>query len=215
VVVFILLYIIFILYHRKVGIIRDTGFYKILILSIGTIIYSLSITFITYKTNLECTFNLILKHTGISMVLYVFYIYITLSYIFGYLGSKNIEATIIIKEKKAYAILNEATFIYILYLIAIFAVGLNNLIKYNNELDVIQNDEYWVYQCNLNKADFVFNIMTFMFSFIMLLRGRKTILKYNIFNCVKYIIISLLLILTLGPLINVNKFILIFFIEKI
>jgi len=200
------MYIAFISYNRQMGIIRDTGYYKILILSIGTIIYSLSISFITYKTNLECTFNLILKHIGISMILYIFYIYITLSYIFSYLGSKNIETTIFLKGKKAYAILNEATFIYIIYLITIFGVGLNNLIKHNNKLEVIQNNEYWIYQCNLDQVDFVLNLITFMFLIGILLRGKKTILKYNVFRCVKYITISLLIIITLGPFVNVSKY---------
>jgi len=77
----IVIYIIFIITFRNQGIIKDTGFFKILFLSFGILLYFISNFLITYTNYLGCLLNYIFKHMGISLILYTFYFYISQSYI--------------------------------------------------------------------------------------------------------------------------------------
>jgi len=276
IIIIVLLYVAFISYHRDQRIIKDTGYSKIILVSVGFILYLLSIFLVTYTTNIECTLNLLLKHVGISLILFVYYIYITQSYILGIqiikatdgnknnpnnvnnfvmsvgsmfnfekqlnkiddkyksnddinkgkndekssvfkansefkfsknvslMNSDNVNTVIYIKEKEAYSLLVEATFVYIIYIIIITGICLYHMIKYGNELEIIQNNKYWIYRCNLNHTELILNLLTFLFLIVLLIRGKKSIVNENIFVCIKYITYSTFVVFTLGPLINVN-----------
>jgi len=78
---------LFIIYYRKQKIINDTGYYKILIFSIGILFYFISIFLITYSDYSGCLLNFIFKHCGISTSITILYIYIEFS---SYLGMPNI-----------------------------------------------------------------------------------------------------------------------------
>jgi len=78
-----IIYLIFIIFNKKMNIIKDTGFYKIIIFSIGYILFVFSLLFITYENYLWSTLNFITKHIGISMMICICYIYICHGYILG------------------------------------------------------------------------------------------------------------------------------------
>ncbi|ORX54261.1 hypothetical protein BCR36DRAFT_410804 [Piromyces finnis] len=267
-VVIILVYLLFIKWHREQGIIKNTGYLKIVLLSTGLIIYLLSFLFSTYTELYECILNFILKHIGVSLIVLISYIYITQSYILGIkvvrknnkynnfitsnpllnfekefnkkqngisksnenlnknknsdkastintnsevkfsknfslLGSDNVNTVIFVKEKEAYSSLVEAIVVFIGYIIVIFSICIYNILKYSNKLDLVQNQDYWVYQCKLDNTDFFINLITFIFLIILFLRGRKAIVNENIFICVKYITYATFVIISLGPLINI------------
>jgi len=91
ILVIILLFIIFIIVNRKWDIINDTGFNQILLFSIGMMLYSISVYFSTYTSYLGCSFNFFFKHVGISLSIYIFYIYITFGYELGVVNEADIE----------------------------------------------------------------------------------------------------------------------------
>jgi len=70
----IVVFIIFILIYHNVSIVEDTGTIKLLLLSIGLIIYFISNLFLTYTTYTECSFNFLLKHSGLMLTLCIFYL---------------------------------------------------------------------------------------------------------------------------------------------
>ena len=78
-----LLYMIFIFYYQKQGIISDCGYYKILIFTIGITFYFISNYFITYSDYTGCLLNFLLKHIGDSISLVILYIYIVFGTNFG------------------------------------------------------------------------------------------------------------------------------------
>jgi len=79
----IFLYIIFIIYYQKQGIISDCGCYKILIFTIGITFYFISNYFITYSDYTGCLLNFLLKHIGDSISLLILYNYIVFGTNFG------------------------------------------------------------------------------------------------------------------------------------
>ena len=82
------LYIIFIICFRSQKIINDSGYYKILIFSIGIALSFISNFFITYSSYLGCSINFLFKHVGNSLSLFILYIYIIFS---TELGMKNVN----------------------------------------------------------------------------------------------------------------------------
>lgn len=70
-----ILYIIFIIINKKKGIIKDTGYNKILLFSFGIIFFFISNYFATYTTYFSCSLFLLFKHNGVFMVACIFYIY--------------------------------------------------------------------------------------------------------------------------------------------
>lgn len=90
-------------------------------------------------------------------------------------------------------------FILLLILIVIF-----NGIK-NNSITLVQNENHnWHYKSPLENYDLTLNILE-IFVFSLMLIKLKLILKYEcIFNIIKSIYIALILIMTLGPFINVS-----------
>ncbi|KAG4085267.1 hypothetical protein H8356DRAFT_1298496 [Neocallimastix lanati (nom. inval.)] len=69
-------YIIFIILNKKAHIIKDQGYYKILLFSFAFFIYNISNFFSAYNNYAECSFNFIFKHIGISLMLVIFFVYI-------------------------------------------------------------------------------------------------------------------------------------------
>ena len=238
------------------------------------IIYLSSISLINYTTNIECTLNFALKHTGISMILFVFYIYITQSYILGVqiikkdkrknfiisivsaskfenetkdkqneetnqevvksnedinkdkndktsvlksssefkfsnapsVKDSDVNTTVCMKEKEAFSSLIEALFVYIVFIIIIISISVYHLIKHENDLTIIKNKKYWIYKSELDHIDLILNLLSFLFLIALLIRGKKTVLNDNIFIFIKYIVYSIVVIITLGPLINVINY---------
>ncbi|OUM58168.1 hypothetical protein PIROE2DRAFT_16647 [Piromyces sp. E2] len=72
--------------NSKNRIIKDTGFFKILLFSLGIILFFISVIFSTYTSYLECSMHFSIKHIGITLVLIIFYIYITLGHELGITG---------------------------------------------------------------------------------------------------------------------------------
>lgn len=77
------LYIFFIIYNRKQKIIKDTGYFKILLITIGYIIYLLSINYNTYMDYNRCANYIFIKHLGISLITIICYIYISYGFLLG------------------------------------------------------------------------------------------------------------------------------------
>jgi len=80
----IFLYIIFLIIYKNEKIIDDTGLKQNIHFSIGTILYFLSYFFITYMNFTGCVLNFLLKHIGISTILFICYTNITMNYRLGF-----------------------------------------------------------------------------------------------------------------------------------
>ena len=91
IVVTILMFIIFVIVNRKSGIIKDTGFIQILLFSTGILLYFISNYFLTYMSYLGCSLNFFLKHIGIILSLYIYYLYVSFGYELGILDEADIE----------------------------------------------------------------------------------------------------------------------------
>jgi len=78
-----IIYIFFICINRNKRIIKDIGYYKILLLTIGTTIYFISTTFNTYENYSECSTYFVLKHIGILLILCINFINTILAYKLG------------------------------------------------------------------------------------------------------------------------------------
>ncbi|OUM66937.1 hypothetical protein PIROE2DRAFT_5797 [Piromyces sp. E2] len=63
---------------KNVGIIKDSGYYKILLFSFGMLLFIISIMFTTYSSYIECFMNFLLKHFGITLMLLIVNMYISL-----------------------------------------------------------------------------------------------------------------------------------------
>jgi len=113
----IIVYILFIIINRKQGIVKDTGFYKILLLSIGLISFLISFFFITYTNFSECSWNFIFKHFGISSMMLILYLYIIQGFS---LGVKVLKKG---KDNKYYRIKSAIDFM-----------------MYGNEIKIVIND---------------------------------------------------------------------------
>jgi len=119
---------------------------------------------------------------------------------------ENITKNIIKHIKKINSMLLEIFVILPIYnfvlLFSLFYYGYNK----NHDLYMVQNiDGNWYYQCNLNKLNFILNIIDFLILLIILIKGT-CLLKYEgIFKFIKYIILSLFIGIVFGPLINVNN----------
>ena len=89
----IFIYIIFIIYNRKHGIIRDTGYIKIVILNCGIIFYYYSCNFMSYSTSSEYINYFIFRNIGISLFISIVLIFNTLSSELSKLN-KNVQFSI-------------------------------------------------------------------------------------------------------------------------
>ncbi|OUM64014.1 hypothetical protein PIROE2DRAFT_9316 [Piromyces sp. E2] len=67
------LYLLFLIGHRKQGIINDVGQSKLILFSVGIIMYFLSNLFSTYMNYTGCSIHFFLRHIGLSIVISVFY----------------------------------------------------------------------------------------------------------------------------------------------
>ena len=83
------LFIIFIVIYRKQGIVKDSGFNKIIFFTIGIGIYFISNIFIGYSSYVECSLYFSMKHIGIISFLITLYIYIVLGYELGTINTNN------------------------------------------------------------------------------------------------------------------------------
>lgn len=77
------------MYYREQKIINDIGILKILLFTTGILLYFISNFFITYSTYIECSLNFFFKHIGTSMILFTFYIYITINSELGVDNNKS------------------------------------------------------------------------------------------------------------------------------
>jgi len=73
-IILVIIYIVFILLNKNKGIIKDIGIFKITLFSIGIIFYFFSNIFTSYMNHKHCLINFIFKHTGLSLVLIIYYI---------------------------------------------------------------------------------------------------------------------------------------------
>jgi len=62
----------------------------------------------------------------------------------------------------------------------------------------------WVYECPLNKTNFIFNSMEFLMVIVFLIKVKKLWNYVFIFKSLKFIGYSSILLITLGPFINVS-----------
>jgi len=94
----VLLYIIFININIKQRIIKDEGYFKILLFSIGFIIYNTCNFFMTNTNFNECSYNFIFKHIGISLILFTYSLYIIPGVILGIVSKEDEKLKFIINE---------------------------------------------------------------------------------------------------------------------
>ncbi|ORX56025.1 hypothetical protein BCR36DRAFT_346553, partial [Piromyces finnis] len=85
----ILVYVLFIILNRKQNIIKDSGFYKILIFCTGLFFFFFSLLFSTYTNYFECSLNFFFKHVGISLMLVIYYIFNSIGVELGILNEKD------------------------------------------------------------------------------------------------------------------------------
>ncbi|ORX57678.1 hypothetical protein BCR36DRAFT_459391 [Piromyces finnis] len=83
-----LVYIIFIVHYKDIIIIKDEGCNKILLFSIGICLFFISIFFIPQLNYTECLLNFVTKHIGISFLLIIQYIYVSLGLELGISNKK-------------------------------------------------------------------------------------------------------------------------------
>lgn len=91
VIVLVFTFILFVIYNRKQGIICDPGYYKYLLFLIGEIFYFISNFFSTYENYLECSLHFLFKNVGISLILLIFYIFNSFSFLIGIQFNKEDE----------------------------------------------------------------------------------------------------------------------------
>ncbi|ORX64425.1 hypothetical protein BCR32DRAFT_273116 [Anaeromyces robustus] len=71
----------------------------------------------------------------------------------------------------------------------------------------LQDDnKIWFYNCNLQHADLVYSMVEMFFFIIILLNGNKLAVRNNRFKCIRYITLSVLISIFLGPIINVFSY---------
>jgi len=79
----IILFLLFFIFFKNEGIIYDQGFHKIILFSLGLILYYVSNFFATYSDYTKCYLNFFFKHTGILLFMGICYTIITLNYEIG------------------------------------------------------------------------------------------------------------------------------------
>ncbi|OUM56991.1 hypothetical protein PIROE2DRAFT_18168 [Piromyces sp. E2] len=79
----VILNMIFIVIHRKQGVLRDTGLNRILLFCLGLILLYFSYYFATCTIYLEYSIKYLTKNIGGSLILMIFYIDVTLAYELG------------------------------------------------------------------------------------------------------------------------------------
>ena len=85
------MYMIFITFNVKQGIIKDMGYIKIILFSIGVTLYFISNLLLTYTTYTKCFLNILLKHIGISLIILIYYFIITLNKESGFSQKTNVK----------------------------------------------------------------------------------------------------------------------------
>jgi len=75
-------------------------------------------------------------------------------------------------------------------------------------------DNKWVYMSSLERIDFFLNFIDITFLIFGIIRGKKLFYYEFVFSFIKKMIYSTFFALTLGPLINVSKIIIIIFISR-
>jgi len=91
IIVIIVMYMIFIMFNVKQGIIKDIGYIKILLFSVGVMLYFSSNLLLTYTTYVECSLNILLKHIGISLIILIYYLINTLNRELGFSQKANVK----------------------------------------------------------------------------------------------------------------------------
>ncbi|ORX77658.1 hypothetical protein BCR32DRAFT_270514 [Anaeromyces robustus] len=94
-------YIIFIIINRNNNIVKDTGLFKILLLSLGVILYFSSTFFETYNDYSGCTISFLNKHLGSFLVLIILYIYNELGHELGIKSVKDDKFTMLLSSVKS------------------------------------------------------------------------------------------------------------------
>jgi len=84
IIILVVLFMLFIIIFRHQCIIVDIGPRKIFFFSLGSLLFFISNFYSTYMDYTGCAFNLFYKHTGIAMILAVFYILTLLNYKLGF-----------------------------------------------------------------------------------------------------------------------------------
>jgi len=74
---------IFIIINKKQKIIKDCGINKMLLFNLGIILFFIGELYHSYNNYIDCAINFALKHVGITIVLAIFYVYISLGYELG------------------------------------------------------------------------------------------------------------------------------------
>ncbi|ORX57716.1 hypothetical protein BCR36DRAFT_134005 [Piromyces finnis] len=122
-----------------------------------------------------------------------------------------------LKTQKIYEKVRKNHFLYIkcLFYFPIIIFILISCVIYQNKARKIKGDSFyyvqgqnekWYYESPLKSNDIVFNIIEFIISIILALKLKK-ISKYEcIFKTIKYIYIVVIIIITIGPLIDVIGF---------
>ncbi|ORX56015.1 hypothetical protein BCR36DRAFT_280564 [Piromyces finnis] len=125
-------------------------------------------------------------------------------------NKKENNVNIISRIANIHSIYIKILIIYPLYVISIFFFVFYYMI-YNNKNDdvtIVQNkDGYWNYKCNLEKTDFTYNIIHFIIIILLINSINKTIYYEWIFKITSYIVFSLYIAISIGPLINVINYI--------
>jgi len=268
---------IFVFIYRNQFIIDDIGLTQILHFSVGTILYFLSTLFITYMDFTGCAFNFLLKHLGISTIIYICYKNLILNYKLGHkkrdekrfnflkeelektegevianscthvssldsidnairsneIRSIQNKSALTLKELESKSELalwdNETNYIfnskimgthysylkvlslYLIFIASIVSTTIYYSVKFidnkedNNEEELFLNNNIWVYKCNLDEPDLLFNTIYLVLVILISFIGR-TLLKYeSIYKLVIYITSSSYVFIITGPFMNVHK----------
>jgi len=119
----------------------------------------------------------------------------------------EINDFVVKKIKKVNSLFYEVFTIYIIFFISIILIIFGNNKKFNNDKNaLVQNEKgEWFYKCALEDYDLIYNLVEFFVFLILLIKGEKLIKYEGVFKCTKYITISMMIGIVIGPLINVKN----------
>jgi len=104
------LFILFVLLNKNINIIKDCGYYKILIYSGGVLLYFISILFSSKNNYMNCSLKFIFKNIGIFTIFTIYLSYVILAMNLGLdKNSKNIKLFLVNSQASSTENINEKT----------------------------------------------------------------------------------------------------------
>lgn len=123
--------------------------------------------------------------------------------------SSEISEKLTKKIKNVHSLFIKTLLLYIFFILLIVILIINQFYKQksnnNNNIIIQSSNGNWFYKCELENYDLILNSLYLIFLIIILIIG-KCVMKYDyIFKSIHYIIYSLYILISIGPIINVNN----------